>query len=277
MDLRGTCPFCGFTGKLTREDAFPTWVMKLIFPAGNRAWKGWGLGRASLGHGSQAQPSKGPILGYQWRSVTEPRLKTPICDNCNGKWLSPVEKQAKPKLKPWIRGLAVGSLTPSDRRLLGFWCSKTALMVDLARRQHIVPKEDYRELRLNDDHPPGGAHVWIAQRAVRYPGLAYVGGPLAFDYYGKDRLTPEARNGYLIVFGIHWFEVHLLAFGSDGGKPIEIADTTCASFRSTLDDPDGPFLRLWPEPGPYPLVLSEAPGSPPRPRARTPGWPGGWW
>jgi len=65
---------------------------------------------------------------------------------------------------------------------MAFWSEvKKVLMLDRARGNPQVPAEEYTELHASRDRPQGGANVWLAQRAVRYPGMALMGGPFYFD------------------------------------------------------------------------------------------------
>src|SRR5260370_41333064 len=110
----GVCAFCGFQGKLTREDALPTWLMNYLWPAGT------GKGMAKT-WGSAAQLRRNWKLGYDFR------LKTmTLCGDCNNLWLGPFEDKAKPKLRGWISSLH-GPVTHSELHLLAFWAIKTAL------------------------------------------------------------------------------------------------------------------------------------------------------
>ncbi|HZQ50168.1 MAG TPA: hypothetical protein VFB69_07665 [Candidatus Dormibacteraeota bacterium] len=227
------CAFCGFQGKLTREDALPTWLMNYLWPAGTRKGmaKTWG---------SAQQLRQNWKLGYDYR------LKTmTLCADCNTAWLGPFEKRAKAKLRAWISGLR-GPVTQYELRLLAFWAIKTAMTVDLAhpgRRRHI-PAGQYHELRTNVDRPPVGVHIWAAMRVIPYRGIGHMSRVFRFRYFDRGGAIARAhtQDGYQVILSIRHLELHVLGLGVGGLDPIELLP----DYVAPLVAAESPFHRLWP-------------------------------
>lgn len=69
----GSCPFCGRQGKMTDEDIWPMWFWAQLRHAG---------------------------AGYRGK---EPRVTTPVCDECNSRWMSVIENDAAAVVKRMFR------------------------------------------------------------------------------------------------------------------------------------------------------------------------------
>jgi hypothetical protein len=227
------CVFCGVEGKLTREDALPTWLMQYLWPAG----KGKGMAKT---WGNADQLRRNWKLGYDFR------LKTmTLCGECNNAWLAPFERRAKENLRGWISGLR-GPVTHQELRLLAFWATKTAMTVDLAHpagRRHI-PASQYHELHANRDHPPKGVHAWAALRVIPYRGIGHVSRVFSFQHFDRSEAiaTASTLDGYQVILSIRHLELHMLGLGVDNVDPLELMPDYVAPLVSA----DSPFYRLWP-------------------------------
>jgi len=229
---RGLCAFCGELTILTKEDAWPSWLMRYIFPPNKRVDRMRG--------GSDEELAASLKSGYT------PRLKTQtVCEECNSKWLGPFEDKAKARVRGWLTALR-GPVTASDQRVLAFWAIKTAMTVDLAAYaapDRRIPAAQLRELHHNRTFPPSGVFIWCAMRAIRYRGIGYQSKPLPFAYLEPSAIITSAqrRVGYQVIFSIWHLEVHILGLGVPRLNPHEVLP----GYVEALEGRDA-FYRLWP-------------------------------
>lgn len=169
------CIFCGWHGKLTREDAWPSWLMRELFPHGVPIRKTFGTNLQQLAaHAKVAADLRTKIEA--------------VCYPCNHDWLGPKEAEIKSKLLTWMAGLH-GPLGVDDQRQLAFWTIKTTMTVQLAypASERGVPRNQYRLLHANTDRPPTGVHVFVGHQPERVPGNLFAIQPIDFTH---PELTP---------------------------------------------------------------------------------------
>ena len=187
--VTGTCVFCRRYGPLTREDAVPTWLMKILSPAG----LSWGVTGAQLQGNLRQVPT-----GF--------RLKVPVlCADCNNNWLAPIEAHAKPKLMAWMAGIH-SPLTVEDQMLLSLWTVKTAMTVQLAqsRTQRVIPMDQYPALHQERTQPPPGFYVWIQAQPPEWNGVnVYANRPVLTNLGLAYEIRLEFRHLHLRVVGTH--------------------------------------------------------------------------
>ncbi len=152
------CAFCG-AADATDEHVFPKWVSRALTKL------------APL----QMKTEFGP------RALTQIEVTAPVCEKCNTRWLSVLEKDAQPILAPLIRG-EERTVSPNEQRLLAAWAVKTALMLDLASGRSIIPTGYYYNFRQVRQALPSqivwlGAYngsqkaIWAEHRALHF-GIA---------------------------------------------------------------------------------------------------------
>lgn len=236
----GVCAFCGEMKTLTREDAWPSWLMRYVFPPNKRV--------------DRMRGSSDAELAASLKSGYTPRLKTAtVCEDCNIKWLGPFEDRAKQRIRGWLTALR-GPITHSDQELFAFWAIKTAMTVDLAAyspaKRHI-PASELRELHDNRTFPPAGVFVWCAMRAIRYRGIGHQSRLLPFNYLDRSAIItgPQHRTGYQVVFSIWHLEIHILGLGVAGLNPYEVLP----GYVEALEGRDA-FYRLWPPESTAPIL-----------------------
>jgi hypothetical protein len=212
---KGTCVFCGRHGPLTKEDAVPTWLMKILSPAG----LSWGV-------------TGGQLQGNLRKVPTGFRLKVAaLCTDCNTNWLSPIERRAKPKLMPWMAGI-YSPLTVEEQKLLSFWAVKTAMTVQLAqsRTQRVIPMDQYSALHRERTQPPPGFYVWIQAQPPEWKGVnVYANRPVLTNLGPAYEIRLEFRH------------LHLRLVGSHSANQDQIAKTV-----SELQGFDRTMRQIWP-------------------------------
>ena len=79
-----------------------------------------------------------------------------ICDLCNNGWMSRLEQEAMPILKPLILGkTAVVDLNENERQIISRWTAKTAFALNSSSNYlKNVPPMHYQHIRLNIDSLP---------------------------------------------------------------------------------------------------------------------------
>ncbi len=128
-----SCAFC-YTGRqLTDEHVWPQWL-SLAIAETFRTDPGR---RSFVMHGQNTRKA---------RRVIE--VVAPICHDCNTRWMSTLETDAK----SLVTDLATGKpreLDAADQQLLATWAVKTALMFDLSSGpEAVVPLGAYRHFAM---------------------------------------------------------------------------------------------------------------------------------
>ena len=221
--------FCGFRGTLTREDAWPSWLMRELYPPGVVLRKGWGVGNEGTDRGHKI--------------AADLRVKIPrVCRNCNTDWLGAVEDRAKAAMIPWIRGNH-GTLSESDERLLAFWAVKTAMTVQLAypAPRRPIPARHYAEVHRNGDHPPGGVYVWAGVDDDVPTGEMLLFGtqPIEFDFGASSR----TYVAYQVTMILNHLVLKVVGHDGPGELQLGVIFSNMDAVR--------PLLKIWPtEAGP---------------------------
>jgi hypothetical protein len=185
------CPFCN-TGDPTAEHVFPQWLSKELTATG-------GLVRSS-----EDRP----------RRLRKIDTTAPICRACNNRWLSVLENDAKPLLTQMLRGQAQ-RLFHNEQKLLATWALKTAMMLDLASGEPVIPTGFFHSLRqLREPFP--SSIVLIA---------AYGGSQWAtWARHTPLRLgAPEDAppNGFVTTFTAHRVIFQVLGYFTSGGARFD--------------------------------------------------------
>ncbi len=101
----------------------------------------------------------------EW-DTDEPDLKTnAVCLHCNNGWLSQLETEASPILRPLLLG-EPACLTGPEQRVVATWSYKTVLLFQMLRPKsaRVIPEHRFREL-YESGRPPTDARVWLASPA----------------------------------------------------------------------------------------------------------------
>jgi hypothetical protein len=172
------CVFCGtLNGKLTCEHVIPKWARRSFDIKGS----------VTVDAREEGLSQRRRVGSMQALNIT---LDDAICVECNGVWLSRLERAVKPILAPMAVSAMPATLSPGSQQLLATWAVKTVLLLELAFRQMYPasrPVEGYHAsqpefawLRASTKPPPRSLvwlGCWDCQQAtpVRY---APAGAPL---------------------------------------------------------------------------------------------------
>lgn len=207
--------FCGMHGPLTNEDAVPTWLMKILTPAGLTWGQTGGELRANM---------RRTAPGYRLKALA-------LCAACNNRWLGPIEKRVKPKLMTWMAGL-YSPMTVDDQRLLSLWAVKTAMTIQIAQSRvpPVIPMDQYRALHAARTQPPSGFYVWVQAKPPEWRGVnVYASRPVLTNLGPAYEIRIEIRH------------LHLRIVGSHVAKRDEVAKTV-----SELQGFDRTMHQIWP-------------------------------
>lgn len=123
-----SCPFCGSAFKLTDEDIWPMWFWQYLREA-----------------------------GANFPGQRLPRVTTPVCADCNHRWMSVMENDAAAVMKRMFRQQM--ELSAEDRRRLACWAMKVTLLLDVISTP-VIPRGFHRDFAIRRD-PPAGFVVWM--------------------------------------------------------------------------------------------------------------------
>ncbi len=116
------CIFCDnpLTGVRAREHAIPRWLMEYL-----------GIGEEQL-YLAVAQSADDVVTNS--RKHTAGRfVEGRVCGDCNNRWMSALETEAMPILKPLIDGtVSLLSISNTERTIVARWATKTAYVVSHA-------------------------------------------------------------------------------------------------------------------------------------------------
>jgi hypothetical protein len=126
---RKQCLFCENYAN-SKEDTFPLWLLEVIGKRDNMV-------KAVLGLPTKLQKGSAVL-----------RIRT-VCDTCNGGWMSSLEQDTIPVLKPML--LDRGEALPSEHQaLLAAWVMKTGMVLDsIYKHAHFYQKDERKNLRDN--------------------------------------------------------------------------------------------------------------------------------
>jgi hypothetical protein len=183
----GRCPFCDGSDP-TAEHVFPQWLSKELAAIGGLVRKGEG------GH----------------RPLRKLDITAPICRTCNNRWLSVLENDAKPLLSKMLRGQEQ-RLFHNEQTLLATWALKTAMMLDLASGQPVIPTGFFHSLRQRREPFPS-SFVWIAGYSGSQWATWARHGPLQL---GASQAAPP--NGFVSTFTVFRVVFQVVGYFTSGG------------------------------------------------------------
>ena len=89
------------------------------------------------------------------------RIRT-VCDTCNNGWMSQLEEDAIPVLRPLLLDFQI-PLSSEQQVLLAVWAMKTGMVLDsIHKHAHFYQKDERKNLRENRILPAGTV-IWIGR------------------------------------------------------------------------------------------------------------------
>ncbi|MCA1600248.1 MAG: hypothetical protein LC776_00920 [Acidobacteria bacterium] len=171
---KGECPFCqGLNSLLTKEDIYPTWLLKELRRYGARSNY---EGRWST-----------KIVGYT----------TPACEDCNHRWMSTVENDVKKFMISMFFHTRLLNQYEQDR--LALWAAMKAILFDAASDKPVVPRGFGHDLNIHRQ-PHRGMYVWIAAYTDTNPLVVMP--RLIFSSDHNEGTGEDAVIGWCVTFTI---------------------------------------------------------------------------
>lgn len=161
-----SCPFCGVKlvrkRNQSREHVLARWVRELsMFQDAVRSssggGRGWTLDSLSIRDGAIQIPAPRQLENVHSHTLA---VTVYVCDSCNNGWMSQLERQAIPHLRPLIEGTST-SVPRGARAQLARWVGKTmvAFEQDDPPTAAALP-EQVHDIRFG--RPPRYTRLWIA-------------------------------------------------------------------------------------------------------------------
>ena len=225
---QGRCIFCQAEGKLTKEDATPRWLSRIL----NRQWppeRRWELDVIQFGGDRQYSKDTRVVGGA---SVHKP---TVACASCNNGWMSALEQSVRPILQPLILGES-RRLSQSDSVILASWATKTALVYEFVytHREGTTVSATDRKRFADDRAPLPESRIWLG-RYVGTAGPAIIRRNTLFLYDLDDSAPSPEPSAVTMTFVFGQVFIRLGLFRSNPTYP--------ASYSVA----EGPHMQLlWP-------------------------------
>jgi hypothetical protein len=206
---RDRCAFCGALPPLTLEHVWPQWAAEVLRARG---------------------PFTARHYDKAWRTPQIDTKVRAVCAACNGGWMSRMESEIVPILKPIILAtredgdttrVPVRTLSPRSKTLLARWAHKTALTVDLAQSPRLIPQGEYSVFyrRLRTQRPDSQVWVWLGAYSGRFATRALVR-PLNPTVQGQ--IEHERLLGFTATMTLGHAAFFILRYGGSRSAPIHI-------------------------------------------------------
>lgn len=236
------CVFCGRTDIAKRAHVLPDWISK-VAPV-----RGPGDRTAAAGPTRITTPT-GKLFNERVRRICQ--------KECNGGWMSDLEKVAKPILTPLIQGKAA-TLSSDDQAVIGRWAALTAVMACFIKPEYLPPA-DYLHVFYEEKGPPPVTVVWIARHQMEVTSETYVRRAIRFDWDASPSLlpprpvSPEDANGYMVTLSACYLALKAVWFRPPSLDPTLRINVQLDPYppglgviwpprRDPLDWPPGPSL-----------------------------------
>jgi hypothetical protein len=192
-DIPRACLFCGkeLARVRAREHVFPRWLLNEL-----------NIGEEPI-NPTQFRPS-GEVVSTR-EHLLENLQEGRVCATCNNGWMSKLEVDARPLLRPLMEGTGpVTDLTQEERAVVARWAVKTAYMLNSATNyDYKIPKRYLAEFYANHRPVPNGVCVFAQ---LHHANL---------DFYWLQ--------------GAYWPEV-----SGDEALDIDPSEATISSYKVTL-------------------------------------------
>lgn len=148
------CIFCEnpLTGVRAKEHMIPKWLMEHL-----------GIGEEQL-YVAVAQ-SADDVVTSSRKHTAERFVEGRVCEDCNNRWMSALETEAMPILKPLIDGtVSLLSISNAERTIVARWATKTAYVISHAAPLGKTPdSSQLRYIKENAGAVPPQVEVFGSQ------------------------------------------------------------------------------------------------------------------
>lgn len=170
------CIFCDRASPRAREDVFPKWMSKEF------------KGKPPFTTDHRTYVRKGGTIKRSTKDGSFSTLKLKeVCTECNGVWMSRLEKVTQPILEPLIRGERT-DLTGAKLRQLAAWAQLKCLTLDA---YYLGTHKGTRHLPASTAHTFGQHYQPLANSLVRL-GICVPPEQGAMLLWGRQLLTSPA-------------------------------------------------------------------------------------
>jgi len=232
-----TCLFCDSTD-ITQEHIWSDWICEM-FPKGKREYK---VLRRNRSHGGMEE----------WFQNTLDRTSGCVCEDCNGGWMSVIEQETKPILRPLILGQPV-KLTAGNRRRLAVWtCLRSYVFETANHKTHRPYSTQAERLYFKQNHKnrlPKNMIVWLAFLPRELSGSAYYRLDTSLNSEELELRGLQALSGLIGRVGFQLYRWKSMDVTINGRK---------ADRRSLIRGHKSLITEIWPgkSSGPPPSALT---------------------
>ena len=175
------CIFCDnpLTGVRAREHVIPKWLMEYL-----------GLGEEQL-YLAVAQSADDVVLESRHHNA-ERFVEGRVCEDCNNRWMSALETEAMPILKPLMDGtLPLLRISNAERAIVAKWATKTAYVISHATPLKKTPDpSQLRYMKENKGAVPPRVEVFGNQMVAVKVGF----GQIQRNHWPHLTNTPPIRT-----------------------------------------------------------------------------------
>ncbi|HTT96688.1 MAG TPA: hypothetical protein VMF58_01450 [Rhizomicrobium sp.] len=161
----GKCIFCG-GGNLSKEHFWPSWAADLL-PAGTGSYF-----EHYQAYTEKTKPIGDPKETQRQGAVKTKKLRV-VCVTCNNEWMSRLENEAEPILRPLILGNSI-TLNQSGQHLLAKWITLKVMVGEQNSPPDAVFSQSDREAFKLNCTIPNGISIWVAECGVGFWRTGYI-------------------------------------------------------------------------------------------------------
>lgn len=216
--MKKTCIFCARRAN-SDEDVIPKWIPRLLRKQERERVP---MRTSRFGHEPHDQ-----LAGESIQKVGS------VCSQCNNGWMSRLEEDVKPILKPMILGSPV-TLTASQQERITTWMTKCALMYESMATGEVFYNGLDRHHFMTTSSPLAATSVWLGQ---------YTGGiRVIADYRLLSRQQNSGGSVTILVLTLVLGKLALQLTTARGTQVIPQIELPTMVLEDTKDL----LVQLWP-------------------------------
>jgi hypothetical protein len=181
--VEAACLFCGSSEDLTEEDVIAKWILRLHPPIDvNKLRYVFEADGREPERATGRRPKRGLVV-------------TNVCHDCNTRWMSGLEREVIPYLRPLLLGESV-ELGRIARQVLAKWCLKTALVREYQKPAYIAAPQSVRDWFRRERQAPDEGFLVAARPCLHHDQLI---DSSHSQIEAIDRTTGESVPSVLLV------------------------------------------------------------------------------